>query len=120
MVARLDACNPDALRLLLADRLSPTRVGVLESHLEFCPHCRREAALKSVDGARAEGAGRAGKINRERLPRRGRCIRRRCAEALVAAGRFRHEFDILRNGFYGCRYHPRNGDYPRALRHSSD
>ena len=42
MVARLDPCNPDALRLLLADRLPPTRVGVLESHLEFCPHCRRE------------------------------------------------------------------------------
>jgi serine/threonine-protein kinase len=41
MVARLDPCNPDALRLLLNDRLPPAAVGELESHLEFCPTCRR-------------------------------------------------------------------------------
>ncbi len=41
MVARLDPCNPDALRLLLADRLPPARVGELEDHLQRCPGCRR-------------------------------------------------------------------------------
>jgi len=41
MVARLDPCNPDALRLLMSDRLPPTRVGELEDHIEFCPACRR-------------------------------------------------------------------------------
>jgi serine/threonine-protein kinase len=45
MVARLDPCNPDALRLLLADRLPPVAVGELESHLQHCATCRR-----SLDG----------------------------------------------------------------------
>lgn len=45
MVARLDPCNPDALRLLLADRLPPVAVGELESHLQHCAACRR-----SLDG----------------------------------------------------------------------
>jgi hypothetical protein len=45
MVARLDPCNPDALRLLLADRLPPVAVGELESHLQHCAQCRR-----SLDG----------------------------------------------------------------------
>ena len=45
MVARLDPCNPDALRLLLADRLPPVAVGELESHLQYCATCRR-----SLDG----------------------------------------------------------------------
>ncbi|HET6575682.1 MAG TPA: serine/threonine-protein kinase, partial [Fimbriiglobus sp.] len=45
MVARLDPCNPDALRLLLADRLPPVAVGQLESHLQHCAACRR-----SLDG----------------------------------------------------------------------
>ncbi len=41
MVARLDPCNPDALRLLLADRLPPVAVGEVEAHLQHCAHCRR-------------------------------------------------------------------------------
>jgi serine/threonine-protein kinase len=41
MVARLDPCNPDALRLLMSDRLPPARVSEVEDHLEFCPTCRR-------------------------------------------------------------------------------
>jgi serine/threonine-protein kinase len=41
MVARLDPCNPDALRLLLNDRLPPARAGDVESHLERCVTCRQ-------------------------------------------------------------------------------
>jgi len=42
MVARLNRCDPDALRLLLTDRLPPARLGDLEAHLDGCPDCRRE------------------------------------------------------------------------------
>jgi serine/threonine-protein kinase len=41
MVARLDPCNPDALRLLLADRLPPVAVDEIEAHLQHCATCRR-------------------------------------------------------------------------------
>jgi serine/threonine-protein kinase len=40
MVARANACNPEALRLLLADRLPPARAGEVEDHLGRCPTCR--------------------------------------------------------------------------------
>ncbi len=41
MVARPDPCNPDALRLMMSDRLPPARVSEVEDHIEFCPACRR-------------------------------------------------------------------------------
>jgi serine/threonine-protein kinase len=41
MVARIDPCNPDALRLLLNDRLPPARAGDVEAHLERCATCRQ-------------------------------------------------------------------------------
>lgn len=48
MVARLDPCNPDALRDLLADRLPAGQVGVLEDHVQDCESCR--IALERLAG----------------------------------------------------------------------
>jgi serine/threonine-protein kinase len=41
MATRTDPCQPDRLRDLLADRLSPVQTADLEGHLERCLNCRR-------------------------------------------------------------------------------
>ncbi|MFO0848855.1 MAG: serine/threonine-protein kinase [Gemmataceae bacterium] len=41
MAAKLNRCEPDRLRDLLADRLSPVQTADLEGHLERCLNCRR-------------------------------------------------------------------------------
>jgi serine/threonine-protein kinase len=41
MATRLTPCEPDRLRDLLADRLSPVQTADLEGHLERCLNCRR-------------------------------------------------------------------------------
>src|SRR5262245_51277666 len=48
MVSRLNPCNPDALRLLLSDRLPPVAGSELEDHLQKCASCRR--ALDELAG----------------------------------------------------------------------
>jgi serine/threonine-protein kinase len=45
MVARLNPCNPDRLRLLAEDRLPPAEMIGLEEHLQHCAGCR-----KTLDG----------------------------------------------------------------------
>ena len=51
MVARLDPCNPDALRLLLNDRLPPAAIGELERLLKRLGdfHLRISLARLSLD-----------------------------------------------------------------------
>ena len=42
MAFLLTGCNPDQLKLLVDDRLSPKETIGLEQHLERCPRCREE------------------------------------------------------------------------------
>jgi serine/threonine-protein kinase len=46
MVARLNPCNPDRLRLLAEDRLPPADLTDLEAHLQSCPAC--QASLDQI------------------------------------------------------------------------